>query len=101
MIANRILKKLNEIENNFKIIDIHVVNFVFTGQISIKTTIEKIMADLNDKNACYEPEQFPGLIYKNWGATFILFSNGKLILTGIKDDNYANEVLIKFQKLIR
>ncbi len=32
----------------------------------------------------YEPEQFPGLIMKQPGGTILLFSTGKMVLTGLK-----------------
>jgi transcription initiation factor TFIID TATA-box-binding protein len=39
------------------------------------------------ENTEYEPEQFPGLVYKlvDPTATFLLFSNGKLVCTGTKN----------------
>jgi transcription initiation factor TFIID TATA-box-binding protein len=39
------------------------------------------------RNTEYEPEQFPGLVYKliEPNATFLLFSNGKLVCTGTKN----------------
>jgi len=39
------------------------------------------------QNTEYEPEQFPGLVYKliEPNATFLLFSNGKLVCTGTKN----------------
>jgi len=39
------------------------------------------------ENTEYEPEQFPGLVYKlaEPNATFLLFSNGKLVCTGTKN----------------
>ena len=33
----------------------------------------------------YEPEQFPGLIYRGDTGTALIFSSGKVILTGFKD----------------
>jgi len=33
----------------------------------------------------YEPEQFPGLIYRGDAGTALLFSSGKVILAGFKD----------------
>ena len=55
------------------------------------------------KNVEYEPEQFPGLVYKlqatktNPQATFLLFSNGKIVCTGTKSEN---EVHLALDKLI-
>jgi transcription initiation factor TFIID TATA-box-binding protein len=40
------------------------------------------------ENTEYEPEQFPGLVYKlmEAKATFLLFSNGKVVCTGTKSE---------------
>ena len=50
-------------------------------------------------NTEYEPEQFPGLVYKlaEAKATFLLFSNGKVVCTGTKSEAAVNSAL---QKLI-
>ena len=51
------------------------------------------------ENTEYEPEQFPGLVYKlrDAKATFLLFSNGKIVCTGTKSES---EVHIAVKKLI-
>jgi transcription initiation factor TFIID TATA-box-binding protein len=51
-------------------------------------------------NIEYEPEQFPGLVYKLMTpvkATFLLFSNGKIVCTGTKSEE---EVHLALDKLI-
>lgn len=59
----------------------------------------------NVKAVDYEPEQFPGAIYKiaDPKATIILFKNGKMICTGTNTEanvrkvlNYAAEVISKY-----
>ena len=49
------------------------------------------------KNTEYEPEQFPGLVYKLKAAkaTFLLFSNGKVVCTGTKSEQGVHEALDK------
>ncbi|MBT4174069.1 TATA-box-binding protein, partial [archaeon] len=46
-------------------------------------------------NTEYEPEQFPGLVYKLPGtrATFLLFSNGKIVCTGTRSEKKLNEAV--------
>ena len=45
------------------------------------------------ENTEYEPEQFPGLVYKlrEAKATFLLFSNGKIVCTGTKCEEAVYE----------
>jgi transcription initiation factor TFIID TATA-box-binding protein len=49
----------------------------------------------NVKGVDYEPEQFPGAIYKvfNPNATIILFKNGKMICTGTNTIANVRKVL--------
>ena len=49
------------------------------------------------ENTEYEPEQFPGLVYKipELKATFLLFSNGKVVCTGTKSEDAVNKALDK------
>ena len=48
-------------------------------------------------NTEYEPEQFPGLVYKLDGtrATFLLFSNGKIVCTGTRSEEKLHEAVDK------
>ena len=58
---------------------------------------------LNLENAEYEPEQFPGLVYKLPGtrATFLLFSNGKIVCTGTKSETRLKEAVILLVKNLK
>ena len=52
------------------------------------------------QNTEYEPEQFPGLVYKlvEPNATFLLFSNGKLVCIGTQNKRqleYSMKQLLK------
>jgi transcription initiation factor TFIID TATA-box-binding protein len=51
-------------------------------------------------NTEYEPEQFPGLVYKLPGtrATFLLFSNGKIVCTGTRSEAKLREAVDKLIK---
>ena len=48
--------------------------------------LNKIVVTLNVENIEYEPEQFPGLVYriKDPKIVVLIFSSGKIILTGGK-----------------
>jgi transcription initiation factor TFIID TATA-box-binding protein len=48
----------------------------------------------------YEPEQFPGLIYrvKNPRAVILLFSSGKMVCTGTKNKKAAHQAVEKLQQ---
>ena len=65
---------------------ITVQNIVASGSIGMKLNLNVLAMRL--ENTEYEPEQFPGLVYKlhEAKATFLLFSNGKVVCTGTKSE---------------
>lgn len=80
---------------------INVQNIVASGSINMMMNLNELALKL--ENTEYEPEQFPGLVYKlnEPNATFLLFSNGKLVCTGTKNRNQLNESMEKLFKRIK
>jgi len=77
---------------------INVQNIVASGSVDLTLNLNLLALEL--ENTEYEPEQFPGLVYKlgNPNATFLLFSNGKLVCTGTRNRQeleMAREKLLK------
>ena len=70
-----------------------VQNMVASGAIGIDLNLNQLAVKL--PNTEYEPEQFPGLVYKLPGtrATFLLFSNGKIVCTGTRSEKKLNEAV--------
>lgn len=80
---------------------ITVQNIVASGSIDINLNLNVLAIQL--ENTEYEPEQFPGLVYKlvDPPATFLLFSNGKLVCTGTKDKKQLEESMRQLNKNVR
>lgn len=89
----RSLKKLN-IHVTIKP-EITVQNIVASGSIGMDLNLNILGIKL--PNTEYEPEQFPGLVHKLKGtnATFLLFSNGKIVCTGTKTEKEVNDATDK------
>jgi transcription initiation factor TFIID TATA-box-binding protein len=64
-----------------------VTNIVCSYDIGKYINLNKVVVTLNLENIEYEPEQFPGLVYriKDPKIVALLFSSGKIILTGGKN----------------
>jgi len=82
----QVIKQLRKI--NVRVTDkpkVNVQNIVASGSINLALNLNLLALEL--ENTEYEPEQFPGLVYKlaEPTATFLLFSNGKLVCTGTKN----------------
>src|SRR3989338_5969166 len=80
---------------------ITVQNIVASGSIDYNLNLNTLALQL--ENTEYEPEQFPGLVYKlnDPTATFLLFSNGKLVCTGTKNKQQLEESMIQLNKNIK
>jgi transcription initiation factor TFIID TATA-box-binding protein len=94
----KIIKSLEKINVKIKIKpEIKIQNIVASGSIGMDLNLNTLAMKLD--NTEYEPEQFPGLVYKlpMAKATFLLFSNGKIVCTGTKSEA---EVHAAVEKLI-
>src|SRR6056297_2705882 len=93
------LKKINvQITTKPKIT---VQNIVASGSINLKLNLNFLALEM--ENTEYEPEQFPGLVYKliEPNATFLLFSNGKLVCTGTKNRPQLEESMKQLLKNVK
>jgi transcription initiation factor TFIID TATA-box-binding protein len=63
-----------------------ITNMVCSYNLGKYININKLSVTLNLENIEYEPEQFPGLVYriKDPRIVVLIFSSGKIILTGGK-----------------
>ncbi len=73
--------------------EINVQNIVAAGSIGMDLNLNLLAMKL--ENTEYEPEQFPGLVYKllDAKATFLLFRNGKIVCTGTKSEEEVNQAI--------
>ncbi|MEK6835156.1 MAG: TATA-box-binding protein [Nanoarchaeota archaeon] len=93
---NKIIENLRKIRIKIKVRPkINVQNMVASGTINMDLNLNSLAMKL--ENTEYEPEQFPGLVYKLPGtrATFLLFSNGKIVCTGTRSETKLREAVAK------
>jgi transcription initiation factor TFIID TATA-box-binding protein len=82
-VRNRLLELNIELDENPKI---KVENIVSSGGFGMSLNLDLISLTLD--RTIYEPEVFPGLIYKveEPKVCFLLFTSGKIICTGAKNN---------------
>ena len=101
----RIVEALKKIGVNVKAKpQYEVQNVVASGSIGMDINLNTLAIKL--ENTEYEPEQFPGLVYKLRGtkATFLLFTNGQIVCTGTKSEKEVDEsvqLLVKKLKSLK
>ncbi len=92
----KIIKSLEKINVKIKVEpQVNIQNIVAAGSVGMDLNLNVLAMKL--ENTEYEPEQFPGLVYKlpDQKATFLLFSNGKVVCTGTKSEEEVNKALDK------
>jgi transcription initiation factor TFIID TATA-box-binding protein len=71
--------------------DFAVQNVVCTANLDQKIDLNKLSIYFGLESIEYEPEQFPGLVYRpeNHDCVVLIFSSGKIVLTGCDDVDMA------------
>ncbi|MEM5798415.1 MAG: TATA-box-binding protein [Candidatus Aenigmatarchaeota archaeon] len=97
-IVGRIRKTGIPLPKNYKI---QVENIVASTKIKAALNLEDITFKL--ENAEYEPEQFPGLVFRisEPRVAFLLFSSGKIICTGAHTIDAVHTALEKLRKKLQ
>ena len=102
VVANNVVSFIQKhgISNDIK--NININNRVYMDQLDFVVDLEKLIVELNDYDASYEPEQFPGMNFKDrHGLTYLLFGSGKITITGVKSLNNLEEYVNEFKELIK
>ncbi len=90
-----ILKKINiEFKKEY---EMKIQNVVASGDVGFKLNLDELAFEV--KYSEYNPEQFPGLVYKppDLNPSFLLFNTGKIVCTGARSEEElveATQVLI-------
>lgn len=101
-VANNVVSFIQEhgIDNNIGSIKIN--NLVFIDNLGFEVDLEKLIVELDNYDAFYEPEQFPGMNFKDkYGINYLLFGSGKIIITGVKSSDNLEEYVNEFKNLIK
>ncbi len=72
--------------------EITIQNIVASADLGAKLNLNAIAIGFGFENIEYEPEQFPGLVYRIASPKIVvlIFSSGKLVVTGGKSPDDCN-----------
>jgi transcription initiation factor TFIID TATA-box-binding protein len=100
-----IMKVVKELEKDGIIIivskpDLKVVNIVASASLGGKVDLEKTVSTL--RKTIYEPEQFPGLIYRmdEPKVVILIFASGSLVCTGAKKEQDVYDAVHKLHGIL-
>jgi len=99
-VVQKVIKKIRKVGFNVKKPIITIQNIVATGDLHINIDLDK--ATIITENAMYEPEVFPGLIYRmpDPKAVFLIFSTGKIVCLGAKNKNIIKKAIFTLHKQV-
>ncbi len=100
-----VLRVVDELRRNGIVIfskpNIQIQNIVASVELGGTIDLEKAMYSL--ERTMYEPEQFPGLIYRmdEPKVVFLLFTSGKLVCTGGKTEEDVHKAVARLQETLQ
>jgi len=102
IVVGKIVRRMNrlgfKIPKNYKV---RLENIVASAKLDRELNLNNIAFTL--ENTEYEPEQFPGLVYRmdDPRVTFLLFGSGKIICTGGRSIADVKRAVAKADKRLR
>ncbi len=96
------LKKIEELGISREKNSFEIRNLVFLDRYRRELNLEQIVIALGFEETEYEPEQFPGVLYRpaDTVGTFLIFRNGKVILTGANSSGAASNAFLTLFELL-
>lgn len=80
--------------------EIQIQNIVASASLGGKIDLERVVYSL--RRIIYEPEQFPGAVYRmdDPKVVFLIFNSGALVITGAKKEEEVYRAVKKLQKTL-
>ncbi|MHA1370496.1 MAG: TATA-box-binding protein [Promethearchaeota archaeon] len=101
-VVHNVITKMKKAKVNIKSEpEITIQNIVASGDLH--TSIDLNDAAITMENAMYEPEVFPGLIYRMQEpkTVFLIFSTGRIVCTGGKTKEIVGEAIEKLVEQVK
>ncbi len=100
-VVDKVVKYIRKADINISNPIITIQNIVASGDLHIN--IDLNLAAVVMEHAMYEPEVFPGLIYRMQDpkTVFLIFSTGRIVCTGAKNKEIVRDAVFKLNKQVR
>lgn len=100
-VVDNVIKRIKKAGIKLPEPEITIQNIVASGDLH--SFIDLNMAAIIMEYAMYEPEVFPGLIYRMQDpkTVFLIFSTGKIVCTGAKNEEMVREAVLLLNKEVR
>ena len=101
-VNDRFLSYLTEMGLDFSNPSLEVKNVVSVGNLEKDIELNALMIALGLEDTEYEPEQFPGLIYRpdSTRCVLLIFASGKVVVTGGRTAKEDEEAFLHLQSKV-
>jgi transcription initiation factor TFIID TATA-box-binding protein len=102
-VNERFLKLLDEMDVEVDAAELEIKNVVAVGNLGHEVNLNALMIELGMEDVEYEPEQFPGLVYRPDGTNCVLlvFGTGKVVITGGRTREEDEEAFAVLEERIK
>lgn len=91
LVSNKLAKMIE--------LECKVQNIVATLDLQRTLNVKKVTGSL--ANYIYEPDNFPGIIYKHDGKiSCLIFASGKVVIAGIKSEDQLENIAEEIAKIL-
>jgi len=79
-----------------------IQNYVCTGDLGSAQNLNALAIEIGLEKTEYEPEQFPGLIYRpdSDDCVILIFATGRVVITGAKEFKIADQSFKQLQDML-
>lgn len=100
--VNELLQILSDIGFESGDIEFEEKTSVFLDELDQGVNLEMLTVQLGLEHTEYEPEQFPGLVYRSpdVSATLLIFASGKVLIVGTTEERVAKTAFQSISKFV-
>jgi transcription initiation factor TFIID TATA-box-binding protein len=103
LVNDQFLSHLSELGLEISDPSLEVKNVVAVGDLGSEVNLEALMIGLGLEQAEYEPEQFPGLVYRppEHRCVMLVFASGKVVVTGGRTESQDQEAFDHLRRKVK
>lgn len=88
----RLLQKKGYVTQERVVVSIKKITMSMTYSFGKKVSLVTLSQEIGD--ALYSPDMYNGMIVKRSGVSIIVFTTGKVIITGVKSDKQVDRIIL-------
>lgn len=97
------LRVLQELGMEVNDVNLEIKNVVAVGDLERDINLNALTIELGMEDVEYEPEQFPGLVYRpdRTNCVLLIFGSGKVVITGSRTREESEEAFESLREIVQ